>query len=276
MQSTILVETRIGRLAVTIDGPSDRPTALLWPSLFTSGASSWGPQLEGLKALGWRTLLVDPPGTGASERAPRLFTIEQCADAAFAILDAIGTEKAAFLGVSWGGFVAMRAALAKPRRVTALVLSNSSARRMPLATRMRDRCVAQMIRIGIPGGLGRIAVPQLIGERARTTDPAFAEELTREIDRLDKLSLSRTVRSVLADRTDVTQVINRITAPTIVIAGQADEALPLDHQEQIVDLIPGATLHILPDVAHLAPREAPDAVAALLRDFLPGTASNSI
>ena len=111
-------------------GPTDGAMALLWPSLFSDGQTSWGAQLPVLHELGWRTLLVDPPGTGQSPSAARLFTMEECGRAAVDVLDAAAVDRAAVLGLSWGGFVGLRVALAAPQRVTALVLSNTSARRM--------------------------------------------------------------------------------------------------------------------------------------------------
>src|SRR5258708_9154417 len=63
---SLVVPTTMGRLHVQDSGPVGGTVALLWPSLFTDGLTSWGAQLSGLHDLGWRTLLIDPPGTGGS------------------------------------------------------------------------------------------------------------------------------------------------------------------------------------------------------------------
>src|SRR5438093_9658292 len=90
---TALVPTELGGLHVQDRGPADGAVALLWPSLFSDGETSWGPQLPVLHELGWRTLLVDPPGTGQSPPATRLFTMEECSEAAVAVLDAAGADR---------------------------------------------------------------------------------------------------------------------------------------------------------------------------------------
>jgi 3-oxoadipate enol-lactonase len=136
---SFVVPTVVGRLHVQDSGPAGDAVALLWPSLFTDGPTSWGAQLTGLHDVGWRTLVIDPPGTGASPPPPGLFTMEECAEAALQTLDAADAQRAALLGLSWGGFVALRVALAAPKRVTGLVLSNTSARRMSFIRRQRDR-----------------------------------------------------------------------------------------------------------------------------------------
>src|SRR5439155_27361621 len=132
-------------------------TALLWPSLFSDGQTSWGGQLPGLHKLGWRTLLIDPPGTGQSPAVTRLFSMEECADA-IAVLDAAAVDQAALLGLSWGGFVALRVALTAPQRVTALVLANTSARRGSYLQRQQSRLLSSIVRVGVPGGPGRLVL----------------------------------------------------------------------------------------------------------------------
>src|SRR4051812_44832480 len=162
-----LVLTGLGPLHVQDRGPADGAVALLWPSLFSDGPTSWDPQLPVLHELGWRTLLVDPPGAGQSPPATRLFTMEECAEAAVAVIDAAGVDRAALLGLSWGGFVALRVAIATPQRVTALVLSNTSARRMSPRERRRDRLLSSIVRLGIPGGPGRLVVAGMLSEDSR-------------------------------------------------------------------------------------------------------------
>jgi pimeloyl-ACP methyl ester carboxylesterase len=123
---SLVVPTTMGRLHVQDSGPVGGTVALLWPSLFTDGLTSWGAQLSGLHDLGWRTLLIDPPGTGGSPPAPQLFTMEECAQAAIHTLDIAEAARAALLGLSLGGFVALRVALTAPQRVVALVLQGTS------------------------------------------------------------------------------------------------------------------------------------------------------
>ncbi len=262
------VPTILGPLHVQDAGPADGPAALLWPSLFSDGETSWGTQLEGLHELGWRTLLVDPPGTGGSEPASRLFTMEECAEATLQILDAASVGRAAILGLSWGGFVALWLVLAAPQRVSALVLSNTSARRSTFVERQRGRLFAGLVRIGIPGGRGRLVVAAMASDHTRRHNTAFVTRFSAGANKLDKAGLIRAMRSVDVNSKSVVDALDRITAPTLVIAGAEDHVFPHAHSQELVDRIPGAQLEVLPNVAHLAPAEAPTAVAALLKGFL--------
>lgn len=275
-EMTKSVYTCAGRISVhSSAGPQERATALLWPSLFTSGHATWEQQLAPLHALGYRTLLVDPPGHGRSGHPPSHFTMRQCSEAALQILDNEGVQRAAFLGVSWGGFVALQTAIIAPERVTSLVLSNTSAYRMPAMTRLQDSLVAALIRVGfpesfgLPGSLGRMVVPNLLAPHTRAADPAFANLLTRQVDALDRVGLARAVRSVLVGRENLGDGLHKISAPTLVVAGAVDRALrPAEHAQRIAANITGARYVVIPDVAHLAPREAPATFTSLLQEFL--------
>ncbi|MEU1443995.1 alpha/beta fold hydrolase [Streptomyces mirabilis] len=262
------MRTTLGRLHVQEAGPADGPVALLWPSLFSDGETTWGTQLAGLHALGWRTLLVDPPGTGGSDPASRLFTMEECAEAALKVLDAASVDRAAFLGVSWGGMVALRVALAAPQRVIALVLSNTTARRGTFPKRLRGLMNATVARIGVPGGMGRLVVAAMLSDYSRRHNTDFATQFADGANKLDHAGLFHAVRSVDATGTSVVDALGRITAPTLVIAGEEDEVFPRPHAQELADRIPGGRLEVVPHVGHLSPGESPTAVAALLKGFL--------
>lgn len=278
------IDTAVGRISYYSAAPSQpRATAVLWPSLFTSGHATWELQLAPLHALGFRTIVVDPPGHGASGPPPRHFTIRQCSESVLRILDRENVECATFLGVSWGGFVALQTAIIAPERVSALILSNTSARRMPAMTRLRDHLLSRLVetglmsgRFGLPQILGRAVVAGLLGAHARSKDLVFASALVREVNRLDRIALARAMKSVLVEREDLSGELQRIRAPTLVIAGECDEALPpSEHGALIAKAIPGARYVVLPKVGHLAPREAPSDFTGQLNAFLGANCSVS-
>lgn len=69
-----------------------------------------------------------------------------------------------------------------------------------------------------------------------------------------RVALSRAFRSVV-ERTSVAHRIGHVSIPTLIIAGAEDHALPPVRSQRLAREIPGATLHVIPDIAHLAPRE---------------------
>jgi 3-oxoadipate enol-lactonase len=109
-----IIPTILGDLYVDDQGNDDQPVALLWPSLFTDH-SMWHYQIPALRAAGWRTLVLDPPGHGRSKGLERGFTMDECAEAALQVLDALNVHTpVVVLGTSWGGMIAPRIARAGP------------------------------------------------------------------------------------------------------------------------------------------------------------------
>jgi pimeloyl-ACP methyl ester carboxylesterase len=70
------------------------------------------------------------------------------------------------------------------------------------------------------------------------------------------------------DRTAVVKRLPTIEEPTLIIPGAEETALPDTPSQAMATAIRGSRFEVLPDVGHLAPREATDAVGVLLRDFL--------
>lgn len=68
--------------------------------------------------------------------------------------------------------------------------------------------------------------------------------------------------------TDLTAELGAVTAPTLVIAGDADLATPIDLVRGCAEAIPGARFEILPGAGHIPSIERPEALTALIADFL--------
>jgi 3-oxoadipate enol-lactonase len=188
------------------------------------------------------------------------------AQAALRILDAASVGRAAFIGLSWGGFVALRVALAAPQRVIALVLSNTSARSSTCYERQRGRLFATLVRIGIKPG--PLVVSAMLSDYTRRHNTAYTTQVAAGANKLDVKGLVRAIRSVDVNGTSIVDQLGRITAPTLVIAGSDDHIFASPHSDELVSRIPGAHLEVVPRVAHLAPGEAPTEVAGVLERFL--------
>jgi 3-oxoadipate enol-lactonase len=67
---------------------------------------------------------------------------------------------------------------------------------------------------------------------------------------------------------DLRDELPRITAPTIVIGGLDDHALPNDHQRLIADSVPAARLELVEDAAHIASAEQPETINRLIEEHL--------
>jgi len=77
--------------------------------------------------------------------------------------------------------------------------------------------------------------------------------------------------SASALRGSVADEIGRITAPTLIVAGEEDKPVPLDHQQAVAAAIPGAQIEVVPVTGHAVMIERPDWFNARLARFLETT-----
>ena len=114
-------DTSLGQLHYVEQG-TGRPILLLHQT-----PRSWDEfrEVQPLLATDARTVAMDMIGFGLSPSVPKPQTIEGMAEAAFALLDALGIETTVVLGHHTGGAVAIEMAAARPERIDGLVLSSA-------------------------------------------------------------------------------------------------------------------------------------------------------
>ncbi|MFL5930936.1 MAG: alpha/beta fold hydrolase [Gaiellaceae bacterium] len=114
---------RVDGVAVREWGEDDWPTAVLWHAVGPLASGAYGRELApALVARRWRLLAPDAPGYGlTAPRAPDAYELDTLAD----LLLALAGKRAALIGHSWGGAVALCAAAARPDSVSAVVLLDS-------------------------------------------------------------------------------------------------------------------------------------------------------
>lgn len=215
-----------------------------------STAAMWDPQRTTL--AGWDVIDVEHPGHGAAA-----VTDTRSIDAlAERVLDAVDGPFS-FVGLSLGGAIGMRLAADHPERVERLVLACTAAQ-FGEPAQWHER--AAVVRAE---GLGAIVAAVL----GRWFMPGFddTERYRQMILSIDSEGYARCCEA-LAGWTG--EGLERIQAPTLVVAGEHDPTVPPSLAEGLVARIPGARLAVLGDAAHLASAERPDEFNRLLEDHL--------
>jgi 3-oxoadipate enol-lactonase/4-carboxymuconolactone decarboxylase len=256
---TSFVEIRGHATHVAVDGPPGAPAILLMHSLGTN-LHVWDAQAEAL-ARGLRVVRFDLRGHGLSEAGAGAVTIEELADDALAVLDAVGVATAHVGGVSIGGMIAQAIAARAPARVTSLILCDT-ALAIPPPEMWRTR--AATVRAE---GIAAIADATL----ARWVSPAYLASPTGRGLRATLLRTSPEGYAAAADAlaiADLTRTTSALRLPALVIVGERDPSTPLASAEALRDAIPGAELVVIPGAAHIPLVEHAGAVTDAMRSFL--------
>lgn len=256
---TSFVEIRGHATHVAVDGPPGAPAILLMHSLGTN-LHVWDAQAEAL-ARGLRVVRFDLRGHGQSEAGAGAVTIEELADDALAVLDAVGVATAHVGGVSIGGMIAQAIAARAPARVTSLILCDT-ALAIPPPEMWRTR--AATVRAE---GIAAIAD----GTLARWVSPAYLASPTGRGLRTTLLRTSPEGYAAAAEAlaiADLTRTTSALRLPALVIVGERDPSTPVASAEALRDAIPGAELVVIPGAAHIPLVEHPGAVTAAMRNFL--------
>jgi 3-oxoadipate enol-lactonase len=231
-------------VSYTVDGAADAPVLVLSNSLGAT-RGMWDPQVPAL-ADRYRVVTYDTRGHGESPAPAGPYTLDDLVDDLVALLDEVGAERAHVAGLSLGGMTAMRLAAREPARVERLALLCTSAKADPQG--FLDRAAAAR-----SGGTAPLA-PAVVG---RWLTPDYAAANPELVSRLEAMIAAADDEGYAAccevvANLDLREDIRDISAPTLVVSGREDPALPPEHQKLIADSIPGAGLLTVSPGAHLA------------------------
>jgi pimeloyl-ACP methyl ester carboxylesterase len=267
------IETPDGlQIHYTDEGVSSGRTLVLVHG-YTASFRTWDAWVERLAERD-RIVRIDLPGHGLTQ-APEDYAYKNgdFTRAIDAVADALHLDRFVLVGSSMGGEAAWTYALERPERVEALTLVGSAG--WPLAESPNIAKTKEMLRSPLAPALRNLdnsaffeaVVPMFYG------DPAFATE--EKIAQYIAMSRAPGHRKIIGDillafdnGRATPEAMGTIEAPTLVLHGEADKIVPVDHGRRFAQTIPGAQLVTYPGVGHLAHEEAPEKTAADLTAFL--------
>ena len=219
-----------------------------------------------------RLILFDKRGTGLSDRVPihELPTLEQRMDDVRAVMEAVGSEKAALVGVSEGGPMCSLFAATYPEKTLALVMIGTYAKRIcddeyPWAptTEQRQHFFEEM-REQWGGPVG-------VEERAPSVanDPKFRDWWATYL-RMGASPGAAVALTQMNAEVDVRRVLPTIRVPSLVIHRTGDLLLNIDEGRFVADCIPGSKFVELPGDDHLPFVGDQDAILDEVEEFLTG------
>lgn len=169
-------------------------------------------------------------------------------------------------GHSMGARVAMEMARLAPDRIERLALLNTGIH--PLREGEREKR-AEIVAFAHEHGMAALAerwLPGMVYEPNRQNTAlmsALREMVLRKTPALHERQIT-----ALVNRPEAAAVLPGIACPVLLVVGRQDQWSPVSQHQDMLALLPDARLEIVGNAGHFAPLEQPDAVAALLADFL--------
>ena len=249
------------------------------PVVFLHGGGGIGAEhiaVAARLASRFRVILPDRPGHGLSDEFDyRRDLVKANVDFVRALLDALGVQRAALVGNSYGGFMALCSALTHPTRVLRLVhlsFSPCLTRRLPLMMRLT---VAPVLGPLLGATVGRPSV--------RSTRFFFSKLIVAHIERmpaalieLEALHGRRHRHSTASlfkegfttrgfrPRYVLLSELPRVRVPTSFLWAEHDAFMTVEEGRPIARLVPGARFDVIPGAGHLPSWDEPEATARLI------------
>lgn len=217
-----------------------------------------------------RLILFDKRGTGLSDRVTALPTLEQRMDDVRAVMEAVGSRRAALLGVSEGGPMSSLFAATHPEKTLALVMIGTYARRLRAPdypygpTHEQHQAFYEEIQRDWGGPVGLEARAP-----SRLHDPQFREWWSTYIRMGASPGAALALTRMNAD-IDVRGVLPSIRVPTLILHRTGDRCLGVEEGRYIADRIPGAQFRELPGDDHLPFVGDQDGLIDEIEGFLTG------
>jgi len=217
---------------------------------------NWARQIEffsqRFQAAAW-----DARGYGDSEDYEGPLQFDHFTGDVLRVAEHLKAPKLHLVGLSMGGRIARNVALHYPDRLLSLTLISSTPGFDALSAEGVKRFVTER-RSRTPQSL-----QQLIGSRASR---AAYTELLDSVSRIHEISYQKTLEASVAQ--DRAAPIEKISVPTLVIAGEEDTVYPPELAREMARRIPGAELLMLEGTGHLANLEQPERFNTAVLNFL--------
>jgi class 3 adenylate cyclase len=280
-----LPETRFARLGqarVAYQVAGEGPIDLLYvPAMATSVDCQWDSPVSAsfLRRLASfsRLITFDRRGCGASDPVAleRLPNWEEFADDACAVLDAIGSERAAIFGATDAGPTAILFAAAHPERAHAMILANTTARFLsdddyPWGSSKDE---LDIVASSFADMWGTEALSQL-ANLDMGDDPAFHRWFAK-LQRVSCSSLEAGAYMKLVEHTDVRYALASIRIPTLVLHRKELSWITFDQGRYLAEHIPNAKFSPIPGSSITIYAGPTDEMLEQIEEFLTGAPSTA-
>ncbi len=214
-----------------------------------------------------RVVTVDVPGHGVSQVLGEVHTMEMMADVLHGMLDALGIERATFVGHSMGGYISLAFCAKYPERMDGLVLLSSSPCPDDETKRENRRREIALVRAGKKDVLAHVAPETGFAVQNRERLKDYIEDLVEQVHVTEDEGIVALLGGMIA-RVDQNAMLRASRVPQLFILGRHDNYIPVEAAERFVADNPQAQVVWLEASGHMGFIEEPERCAAAILGFV--------
>jgi pimeloyl-ACP methyl ester carboxylesterase len=261
------IQLSTGNIHYIDEGPKDG-LPIVFLHGFPFNHTMWDAQVKAISGK-YRAISYDIRGHGMSDIGEGQYTIEGHVDDLFELLKALEIAKPVIVGLSMGGYIALRAIEREPDRFRGAVLCDTRSEADGNEAKIRRAATVRSVkRIGSEA-FAREFVKAIFAPESFSTRTEAVDFIRTIISRTPPLSIAGT-QLALAARTDTSDGLGSIAFPTLILVGEHDKTTPPEASEAMHRRITGSTMHIVPNAAHMSNLENPVFFNSRLVEFLDG------
>lgn len=214
-----------------------------------------------------RVVTVDVPGHGISQVLGEVHTMEMMADVMRGMLDALGIERATFVGHSMGGYISLAFCARYPERLDGLVLLSSSPNPDDETKRENRRREIALVCAGKKDVLAHVAPETGFAVQNRERLKDYIEDLVEQVHITEDDGIVALLGGMIA-RADQNEMLRASRVPQLFIFGRHDNYIPAETAERIAAANPQAQVVWLSESGHMGFIEEPERCAAAILGFV--------
>jgi pimeloyl-ACP methyl ester carboxylesterase len=227
----------------------------------------WAGAAEAAASAGWRAIIPDLRGYGASSVTPGRVTLEDFAADLISLLNVLGVAEAVVCGLSMGGQISMALCDLHPDRVRGLILAATFPRSETPEGRSARYVLADRLEAEGMTGYANDVLPRMLAADSIKRLPAVAEEVLTMMQRTPPVGAAAALRG-RAERKDYTDTLRTFPSPALVVVGDQDAFTTRQDADDMAMALTESELLWLPGVGHMPNLEAGDRFNEALSGFL--------
>jgi 3-oxoadipate enol-lactonase len=226
----------------------------------------WKEQLR-LVGKKYRAISYDIRGHGKTDASDRQYSIDSHVDDLVGLMKHIKIDQAVIVGLSMGGYIALRAIEKHPEHFVGLVLCDTKSEADNNEAKTKRFQSIKDVKARSLDVFAEAYIKNIFAPESLKNKPDAVNMIRHTITSNEPLSIASNLLT-LAARTDTTESLSKIKVPTLILVGEKDAVTTPANAQSMHEKIKDSKLTVIPDAAHMSNLENPPVFNEELMTFL--------